>query len=138
MRLFCTATKQLYEVELKNSGCAVCHGKQVSYDASLAYLNPKFASEWCSENGKTPEEVTLKSDYLALWKCPNPTHPHYKQKVEVRSRGTGCIYCSQRGKKHPKDYEDELKAKHPNIKLLSQFSQTKERVMCRGEVCGYA
>lgn len=90
--------------------CAVCHGKQVTHDTSLASLNPQLAAEWCVENDKTPEEVTPKSDYEALWKCPNPNHPPYRQKVEVRSRGTGCIYCSRYGKKHPKDYEDELKA----------------------------
>lgn len=119
------------------SKCAVCHGKQVTYDTSLAYLNPKLAAEWCAENDKTPEEVTPKSDYEALWKCPNPNHPPYKQKVEVRSRGTGCIYCSRHGKKHPKDYEDELKAKHPNIKLLKPFVKTSIRVECQCELCGH-
>lgn len=121
----------------KKSKCAVCHGKQISYDTSLAYLDPKLASEWCVENDKTPEEVTPKSDYIALWKCPNPNHPPYKQKVEVRSRGTGCVYCSRYGKKHPKDYEDELRINHPHIKLLKPFVKTQERVTCKCEVCGH-
>lgn len=87
----------------RNSGCAICHGKQVSPDTSLAILNPALAAEWCAENDKTPSEVTLKSDYEALWKCPNPNHPPYRQKVEVRSRGVGCVFCNG-GKKTPKRF----------------------------------
>lgn len=121
----------------RDSGCAVCHGKQVSPDTSLAVLNPSLAAEWCSENDKTPLEVTPKSDYEALWKCSNPNHPPYKQKVEVRSRGVGCIYCSSKGKKHPKDYEDELRVKFPKIKILKPFSKSNERIECKCEVCGY-
>ena len=121
----------------RNSGCAVCHGKQVSPDTSLAALNPALAAEWCPENDKSPSEVTLKSDYEALWKCPNPNHPPYRQKVEVRSRGIGCIYCSRRGKKHPKDYEDELHTKFPKIKILRPFTKSSERIECKCEECGY-
>ncbi|MCD8287888.1 MAG: hypothetical protein LUC18_03480 [Porphyromonadaceae bacterium] len=121
----------------RNSGCAVCHGKQISPDTSLAIINPGLASEWCAENDKSPFEVTPKSDYEALWKCPNPNHPPYRQKVEVRSRGVGCIYCKRRGKKHPKDYEDELHAIFPQIKILEPFSKSNERIECQCEKCGY-
>lgn len=122
---------------LNGSKCAVCHGKQISYDTSLAFLNPELAAEWCSENDKTPYDITPKSDYNALWKCPNPNHEPYRQKVEVRSRGVGCIYCSSKGKKHPKDFEEELRAKFPNIKLLKPFIKASERVKCQCEICGY-
>lgn len=126
-----------YRVQRK-SGCAICHGKQVSADTCLAALNPSLAAEWCPENDKTPLEVTPKSDYEALWKCPNPNHPPYRQKVEVRSRGVGCVYCAGKGgKKHPKDYEDELYAKFPKIKILKPFSKSNERIECKCEVCGY-
>lgn len=36
----------------RNSGCAVCHGKQVSPDTCLATVNPQLAAEWCEENDK--------------------------------------------------------------------------------------
>jgi len=121
----------------RNSGCAVCHGKQVSPDTSLAAVNPQLAAEWCEENDKKPTEVTAKSDYEALWKCPNPNHPPYRQKVEVRSRGTGCVYCQRYGKKHPKDYEDELKTKHPHIKILKPFIKTSEKIEVECELCGH-
>lgn len=122
---------------IKGSQCAVCHGKQVSTDTSLAFLNPELAAEWSDDNDKKPDEVTPKSDYVAIWKCPNPNHPPYRQKVEVRSRGVGCIYCSRRGKKHPKDYENELRSIHPHIKLLKPFIKTSTRVECECEICGY-
>lgn len=121
----------------RNSGCAICHGKQISPDKSLAIRNPFLAAEWCDENDKTPWDVTPKSDYVALWKCQNPNHPPYRQKVEVRSRGVGCIYCSSKGKKHPKDYESDLHAKFPYIKILKPFSKSKKRIECQCEICGY-
>lgn len=127
----------LIQQRVRGTGCAVCHGKQVSPDTSLAALNPILAAEWCAENDKTPSEVTLKSNYEALWKCPNPNHPPYRQKVEVRSRGTGCVYCQRYGKKHPKDFEDEVHAKFPYIKFLTQFTRTADRVTCQCERCGH-
>lgn len=120
----------------RNSGCAVCHGKQVSPDTCLAAVNPQLASEWCEENDKKPTEVTAKSDYEALWKCPNPNHPPYRQKVEVRSRGTGCVYCQRYGRKHPKDYEDEVRAVHPHIKVISPFTKTSEKIEVECDLCG--
>lgn len=125
-----------YRVRNK-SGCAICHGKQISIETSLAVTNPELAAEWCAENDKMPYEVTPKSDYEALWKCTNPNHPPYRQKVEVRSRGVGCVFCSRRGKKHPKDYEDELHIRFPHIKILKPFSKSSERIECQCEICGF-
>ncbi|MDE6335654.1 MAG: hypothetical protein K2L34_03690 [Muribaculaceae bacterium] len=122
---------------VNGSGCAVCHGKQVSSDTSLAVLYPEIAKEWCKENDKKPTEVTAGSDYVALWKCPNPNHPPYCQKVQVRSRGCGCVYCNRYGKKHPKDFEDELKDKHPHIKLLSPLTRMSDSLVCQCEECGH-
>lgn len=121
----------------RNSGCAVCHGKQVAPDTSFSAVFPDMAKEWSEENDKQPTEVAAGSDYMALWKCPNPNHPPYRQKVQVRSRGCGCVYCNRYGKKHPKDFEDELKAKHPHIKLLSSFTRMSDNLVCQCEKCGH-
>lgn len=120
----------------RNSGCAICHGKQVSPDTSLAVLNPALAAEWCAENDKTPSEVTLKSDYEALWKCPNPNHPPYRQKVEVRSRGVGCVYCNG-GKKHPKDFEEEVHQLFPYITIIQPFEKSSIKISCKCNKCGH-
>lgn len=121
----------------RNSGCSVCHGKQVSPDTSLGHLYPELVKEWCEENDKTPFEVTPGSDYEALWKCSNPNHPPYRCKVQVRTRGTGCVYCNRYGKKHPKDFEDELHAKFPHIKLLTPFTRMSDNITCQCELCGF-
>ena len=49
----------------------------------------------------------------------------------------GCLYCSRKGKKHPKDYEDELHRIFPNIKILKPFSKSNERIECQCEKCGH-
>lgn len=122
----------------RNSGCAICHGKQISIEISLGYLYPELAKEWCKENDKTPFEVTPGSEYVALWKCSNPNHEPYKCMVINRTKhNVGCIYCCRRGKKHLKDYEDELHAKFPKIKILKPFSKSSERIECICEECGY-
>ncbi len=126
-----------YRVHRK-SGCSVCHGKQTIYETSVGYLYPQLTKEWCVENDKTPFEVPPGSEYEALWKCPNPNHEPYRCMVINRTKhNVGCKYCSRRGKKHPKDYEDELKIKHPTITLLSPFIISKERVRCQCNICGY-
>lgn len=80
--------------------CAVCHGKQMSYDRSVEYLYPELAAEWCSENEKLPSEVSPGSEYRALWKCPNPSHPPYRTMVGNRTRmHSGCPLCAR--ERHP-------------------------------------
>lgn len=122
----------------RNSGCSVCHGKQVIYETSFGYLFPKLAQEWCIENDKTPFEVSPGSEYEALWKCSNPNHEPYRCTVYNRTKlSVGCKYCSSKGKKHPKDYEIELYSKHPTIKLLSPYVMSKQKIKCQCEICGH-
>lgn len=121
----------------QKSGCAICHGKQVVPETSLGHLYPDLAKEWCKDNDKTPFEVSPGSEYMALWKCPNPNHEPYRSMVYSRAKlHTGCSYCSG-NKKHPKDYEDELHDKHPNITILKPFRKTSERIECQCDVCKY-
>jgi hypothetical protein len=121
----------------RNSECADCHGKQVSPQTSLGAKYPELAKEWCAENDKTPFEVTPGSEYNALWKCPNPNHPPYRCMVGNRTRlHSGCVYCSSHGKKHPKDFEEEIHNLYPCIKILSPFVKTSERIECECTNCG--
>jgi hypothetical protein len=120
----------------RNMKCCICHGKQHSEDYSVGILYPELVKEWCSENDKTPYEVTPGSEYLALWKCSNPNHEPYKQTVYNRCKlKTQCPYCSG-NKKHPKDYEQEVKQKFPNISILEPFKNGKIRIKCKCEICG--
>lgn len=117
--------------------CPYCSSQKLCRETSLGYLNPELVKEWCEENDKTPFEVTPGSDYEALWKCSNPNHPPYRCKVEIRTRGTGCVYCNRYGKKHPKDFEDELHAKFPHIRLLTPFTRMSDNVTCQCGLCGF-
>nr|WP_304651089.1 zinc-ribbon domain-containing protein [Bacteroides acidifaciens] len=88
----------------RNSGCAICHGKQVSPDTSLGHLYPELVKEWCAENDKTPFEVTPRSEYRALWKCSNPEHKPFSRAVYYRTKyGAGCPYCRQEERKSKKN-----------------------------------
>lgn len=70
----------------RNSGCAICHGKQTSPDTNFGDLYPELAKEWCEENDKTPFEITPRSEYRALWKCANPDHPPFSRAVYYRTK----------------------------------------------------
>lgn len=121
----------------RNSGCAVCHGKQISLDTSLGFLYPELIKEWCAENDKTPYEVSPGSEYIALWKCCNPNHEPYRCMVYNRTKlHVGCAYCHLQ-KKHPKDFEDELHTRFPNIVIIKPFQKSSERIECKCSICGY-
>lgn len=84
----------------RNSGCAVCHGKQVSPDTSFGALYPDMAKEWCAENDKSPFVVTSRSEYRAIWKCANPNHAPFVRAVYYRTKyGMGCPECRAEQKK---------------------------------------
>lgn len=76
--------------------CAVCHGKQFSYDRSLEYLHPELAEEWSQENSLKPSEITCGKDEKVLWNCPNPTHPPYSASIYSRVHlKSGCPICAR-------------------------------------------
>lgn len=80
----------------RNSGCAVCAGKQVSYDTCLEFLRPDLISEWSPDNKLSPAEVNIGSEKRVLWKCPNPNHPQYETMVISRVKSKyGCTLCAR-------------------------------------------
>lgn len=116
--------------------CAVCHGKQVTWDTCLEYFRPDLVSEWHESNELKPSDVTLKSEIEILWKCPNPYHEPYKMPVCQRVKAKyGCKICS--GKKRTHDsFSMELKVKFPNIKILSMYIRYDKRIKSRCSICG--
>ncbi len=79
----------------RNSGCAVCHGKQVDPYTSVAYLRPDLAKEWSLENDLKPTEVSLGSEKLIMWKCSNPDHKPYPStlysRIHLHSECPECV-----------------------------------------------
>lgn len=121
----------------RNSGCAVCHGKQVVYETSLAYLRSDLLEEWSENNTIKPTEVTIGSEKKVWWKCHCPEHPAYKASIYDRvNRKVGCPMCSG-NIKSPKTYAREVSEKFPHIELLLNYQKSSIRVTCRCKVCGY-
>lgn len=121
----------------RNSGCAVCHGKQVDYLTSVEALRPDLAEEWCIENKYKPSEVSLGSEKRILWKCKNADHDPYSASVYNRAHlNSGCPECSG-NIKSSKTYEKEVAEKFPNIKLLSNYEKSNVKVNCQCQICGY-
>ena len=120
----------------RQSGCAVCHGKQVAWDTCLAYLRSDLVSEWYESNKLQPSEVTLKSEEKVFWKCPVPNHPTYEMRVCERVNAKfGCQICSGRKKTHEM-YLSEISQKFPNIELLSTYKKLETRIECKCKICG--
>ena len=86
-----------YRIKRK-SGCAVCHGKQISYDTSLEFLRPDLVAEWHDGNTIRPNEVSLGSEKVVQWKCSNPEHSIYNASVYNRTHlNSGCPECTKNG-----------------------------------------
>jgi hypothetical protein len=87
---------------LRGSGCAVCAGRQIIPETSLAFLFPDLAKEWDYEKNRplTPLDIGKGYDGDVWWKCPNNKHPSYMSKVYNRTKkGTGCKKCYEEKRK---------------------------------------
>lgn len=75
-------------------GCPFCSGRQTLKEKSLKHLNPKLAEDWHpTKNGSlTPKDVSLGSDMLVWWRCPE--HPEIEWQATTRVRVRGYERCS--------------------------------------------
>ena len=90
---------------IDKKGCPVCCYEQkapvnrikalLSNGRSLAARFPEIANEWDYENneGKTPEQVTYGSSFMASWICPKGHR--YKAIISSRTgkQKCGCSFC---------------------------------------------
>ena len=78
--------------------CPACHGRQIIEGVNdLATLRPNLIKEWDETNAKKPTEISVSSEYRAIWKCSrNEDHPRWAAVVYSRSRkdAAGCPRCS--------------------------------------------
>ena len=79
-------------------GCPYCSGKAACEDNCLQTINPELAKEWHpTKNGNlTPRDVTQGSGKRAWWICGKGHE--WKVAIAHRNNGTGCPYCSGRGR----------------------------------------
>lgn len=52
-------------------GCPACSGNVVTDRNRLSLLRPDLVAEWHPDNERTPEDVSVASDYRPLWLCSN-------------------------------------------------------------------
>ncbi|MEW2011000.1 zinc-ribbon domain-containing protein [Microbacterium sp. NPDC078814] len=78
------------------TGCPTCTSRRVTPGFNdLASKHHRLASEWDARpaaNDRGPSEVTVKSSYLAGWRCPRG-HT-WRATVANRYTGSGCPSCS--------------------------------------------
>lgn len=121
----------------RHIGCAVCHGKQASYDMSVEYNFPELAKEWCDSNKLKLSEVSCGSEKKIWWKCRNPLHKPYLAAVYNRVHlHPGCPECSG-NIKSDMTYRQELAERFPYIELLSEYKKSSKKVKCRCLKCGF-
>jgi DNA-directed RNA polymerase subunit RPC12/RpoP len=79
-------------------GCPYCSGQMVCIDNCLATVNPALAKDWHPTKNAplTPEDVTPNSAKKVWWICSR--EHEWEAVIYNRNRGTGCPYCSGRGK----------------------------------------
>jgi hypothetical protein len=78
-------------------GCGTCAGRTcLAGFNDLRSKNPTLAAEWDydTNDGLTPEQVTVSSHVMAGWKCAAHGH-RWRTKVSNRSSGHGCPKCSK-------------------------------------------
>jgi len=76
-----------------NHSCSVCDGRQVNENTSFSYLKPDLSKEWDDDNDSRPEEYSIHSRKMVLWKC---SKCGYKWKATIDSRtsmNSGCPAC---------------------------------------------
>ncbi len=77
--------------------CSYCASQKLSYEKSLASVNPKLAKEWNkSKNiGKTPKDVFANCNEEADWKCSRCGN-EWRAKINNRNQlGRNCPQCSK-------------------------------------------
>lgn len=86
---------------LNGSNCPYCNSKIVTFETSLASVNPKLAKEWnYVRNLDRPETVFPNSGKEVWWKCSN-SKCNYEWHATIANRNfgkTGCPSCGDHGK----------------------------------------
>ena len=80
----------------KGSGCPICSNQKIAHSNSLGTANPELAREWHPTlNGDlTPFDVLPSTKQEIWWQCPTNSEHVWKARLNNRSNGKGCPFCS--------------------------------------------
>ena len=67
-------------------------------EESLAELNPELAAQWhpTRNDDLTPFDISPYSSKTVWWKCPKGEDHEWEAMVVNRTKGSGCLICSNR------------------------------------------
>ena len=108
----------------------------------LLTLNPELATE-CdfNKNSITPDQITIVIHKSVWWKYSICGH-EWKAPVKNRTKGSGCRICGTK-RAHDKtrlsteDFIARLNISNPDVQVISEYSGTNNKIMCRGRKCNH-
>lgn len=108
----------------------------------LLTLYPELATEWdFNKNSISPDQITIGSHKSVWWKCSICGH-EWKAPVKNRAKGSGCRICGIK-RAHDKtrlsteDFIARLNIANPDVQVISEYSGTNNKIMCRGRKCNH-
>ncbi len=87
---------KVYSRAQSGNGCPHCSGRRpIPGETDLASQRPDLAAEWSPNNDRGPGNVSVGSEYRAVWVCTEHSH-EWVARVNHRTSGTGCPVCAGR------------------------------------------
>ena len=88
-------SRRIIDMCTSRTACPYCTGRRVCPSTSLARLFPDLAGEWAPTNPLTPDKVPAGSANMADWKCAQPKHPVFPQRISARTKQQArCPRCA--------------------------------------------
>ena len=78
-----------------NGKCPICSGQKVVKSNSIVTTHPEITKEWHpTKNNINPLTVGKGSEKKVWWKCLNGKNHEWQSKINNRTNGNGCPYCT--------------------------------------------
>jgi hypothetical protein len=105
----------------RGRGCPYCVGKKIGFGNDFESNYPLLSKEWNNKKNKElhPSLFTKHSCKTVWWICSKGHE--WEARIDIRVRGTGCLYCSNR----KVGYGNDLQTMYP--KIAEQWHPTKNR-----------
>ncbi len=115
------------------TGCPFCAGKRVALGKDLASLHPEVAGQWhlVRNHGQQPGAFLPQSNKKVWWICGRGHE--WQARIQDRTRGTGCPYCTRQTSQLEVRIYSELKSILGNVVCRRKFDGTEIDVYIPGE-----
>ena len=123
----------------EGSGCPHCSGrKPLKGVDDLQTLRPDIAIDWdnLNNNGATPDEFRVGSNYNAAWKCHRCGHTWNRPIVDRTRKGAGCLMCARKQtglKKRIRNYCARITEEHTTCLNITEIGNQLEQDILAGD-----